>query len=502
VALSTVWQAEAAMGQSDRTHLDHLVGWWAVLADLCFSDLVLYLPVDVEAEGSTVDGFVMAQHIRPATSQTIYPTELVGEVRTTTQRPLVAEAFVTGGMVEGRIDSAWLGEQIQVEAIPVCRGDHVVAVITREFVSSTRREAGELERTYAEVFNRFAQMIGAGALPFGVEEDRLPDGPRVGDGVIVTDGGGVITYASPNAVSALMRPSAGSGPKVVGERLDQVGLGSVGLDALVTRQPASVEIGTGGDIIISIRCIPLLAAGEVTGSVVLLRDISDLRRRDRMLLSKDATIREIHHRVKNNLQTISALLRLQGRRLVEPSARLAVEESVRRIRAIAIVHEILSREPGDDVPFADILRPLIRMVEEGLVSSERPVRFAVEGDPGLLPSPAATSLAVVLSELFQNVVEHAYPLSLGPAEGLVRVRFDNRGEHLAVVVEDDGVGLPVGYTIDGSDSLGLSIVRTLVTSELGGTIAVGPADGAAPRVGTRFELSVIIDDSGDRLPNR
>jgi two-component sensor histidine kinase len=342
-------------------------------------------------------------------------------------------------------------------------------------------------------------MIAAVDLPFGAEEDRLPGGPRVGDGVIVTDDRGAITYASPNAVSALTRSGAGSGSgsKVVGQPLDQVGLGSVGLDALVSRHPASREIETSGDTIISLRCIPLLAEGEVTGSVVLLRDISDLRRRDRMLLSKDATIREIHHRVKNNLQTISALLRLQGRRLVEPSARLAVEESVRRIRAIAIVHEILSREPGDDVPFADILRPLIRMVEEGLVSAERPVRFAVVGDPGLLPSPAATSLAVVLSELFQNVVEHAYPMSLGPVAGVVRVAFTVDGGWLSVVVEDDGIGLPAGYTIDGSDSLGLSIVRTLVTSELGGTIEVGPAGGGAPRVGTRFELSVLIEDRTD-----
>ncbi len=82
---------------------------------------------------------------------------------------------------------------------------------------------------------------------------------------------------------------------------------------------------------------------------MLLRDVTDLRRRDRMLLSKDATIREIHHRVKNNLQTIAALLRLQGRRLQSPEAQEAIEESERRIRSIAIVHETLSREPGDEV---------------------------------------------------------------------------------------------------------------------------------------------------------
>ena len=90
--------------------------------------------------------------------------------------------------------------------------------------------------------------------------------------------------------------------------------------------------------------------------------------------SKDATIREIHHRVKNNLQTISSLLRLQARRLTNPEAKAAVAESVRRIRTIALVHESLSREPGDDVTFIEIVRPLLRLAEESLQSPDRPVR--------------------------------------------------------------------------------------------------------------------------------
>ncbi len=147
----------------------------------------------------------------------------------------------------------------------------------------------------------------------------------------------------------------------------------------------------------------------MTGGVVLLRDISELRRRDRLLVSKDATIREIHHRVKNNLQTISSLLRLQGRRLSSPEAKAAIEESVRRIRSIALVHEILSHEAGDDVPFVDIARPLVRMVEEGLLSPDHPIDIKITGDAGNLPATVATPLAVVLNELLQNVVDHAYP---------------------------------------------------------------------------------------------
>src|SRR5207237_6543108 len=112
---------------------------------------------------------------------------------------------------------------------------------------------------------------------------------------------------------------------------------------------------------VMLRCLPLVEDGTVTGALVLLRDISELRRRDRLLISMDATIREIHHRVKNNLQTISSLLRLQGRRLDSPEAKGAIEESVRRIRSIALVHETLSRETGADGQFNDLVRPRVRM---------------------------------------------------------------------------------------------------------------------------------------------
>jgi two-component sensor histidine kinase len=202
--------------------------------------------------------------------------------------------------------------------------------------------------------------------------------------------------------------------------------------------------------------------------VLLLRDVTELRRRDRLLLSKDATIREIHHRVKNNLQTISSLLRLQGRRLSSPEAKAAVAESVRRIRTIALVHETLSREPGDDVAFIEIVRPLMRLAEEGLQSPDRPIRFVVQGDGGRLPATIATPLSVVLTELLQNAVDHGFPE--GSRGGTVVVRLTNADGKLQIRVVNDGRGLEPGFDVNSDTGLGLSIVRTLVTTELGGTI--------------------------------
>ena len=270
--------------------------------------------------------------------------------------------------------------------------------------------------------------------------------------------------------------------------------------AFATAVPDIEEIERGPQVTVLMRCIPLLDSGNVTGAVVLLRDISELRRRDRLLLSKDATIREIHHRVKNNLQTISSLLRLQGRRLSSPEAKAAIEESVRRIRSIALVHEILSHEAGDDVPFVEIARPLVRMVEEGLVSPEQPVDFKVEGDAGKLPAHHRHAAGGRAQRAAAERRRPRLPGSADLADGHVLLELEDDSHELVVRVTDDGAGLPVGFSLDASTGLGLSIVRTLVTTELAGTIDMVPAGGPAGRPGTIVEVRVPLAPAPDRDP--
>ena len=141
--------------------------------------------------------------------------------------------------------------------------------------------------------------------------------------------------------------------------------------------------------------------------MVLVRDVTDLRRRDRLLMGKDVAIREVHHRVKNNLQTISSLLRLQSRRLPKGDARHALEEAERRVRSIAVVHEILSRDTADEVDFNDILPSLVRMAED-FSGAFAPVKVTWSGEAGEMGAQVATPLAVALNELVQNAVEHAF----------------------------------------------------------------------------------------------
>jgi two-component sensor histidine kinase len=272
-----------------------------------------------------------------------------------------------------------------------------------------------------------------------------------------------------------------------GLTLGEMGIAQDAVDtAFRLRVPVNEEIER-GDTAMLTQALPLLEHGEPVGAALLLRDVTDLRRRDRMLLSKDATIREIHHRVKNNLQTIAALLRLQARRLPSREAREALEESERRIRSIAIVHETLSRDAGDVVPFDDIARPLARVVEETVSSPDLRIRFEVVGDAGELRGEMATPLAVVLNELMQNAADHAYPRTDDlPIEGHVQVLLRRHAGELRVDVIDDGIGLPPGFSLERSAGLGLSIVHTLVTSELAGSIEMCDENGT--RVTVRVPL--------------
>jgi len=221
---------------------------------------------------------------------------------------------------------------------------------------------------------------------------------------------------------------------------------------------------------------------------VLVRDVTEVRRRDRQIMGKDATIREIHHRVKNNLQTVAALLRMQARRMTDPAAQAALQESVRRVASIAVVHETLSLALDENVAFDAIADKVLAMCAE-IATTGAPVQVVRSGSFGVLPAQIATPLSMVLTELIQNAVEHAYP---DGREGLIEVGVHRNGEQLVVEVLDDGAGLPEGFDLAASTRLGLQIVRTLVAGELGGALALEPG----PAGGTRAVVRVPIEGPG------
>jgi two-component sensor histidine kinase len=473
---------EHGLTGADADHLHRLVADWQLLADLSFADLILFIPT---GNDPLVDGqFVAIAQMRPTTGPTAYQDDVVGQLATAAERPQLAVA-----LLERRIcregDPVWLsGSPVREEAIPVVLGDRAIAVVARDTNLAAARTPSRLEIAYLRSAAELAQMLAEGRWPAAGEGG--PDdgsGPRAGDGLIRLDPDSTVAYASPNALSAYRR--LGHLGDLLGLRLDAVTASLVPpvsgpLDepvaaAAAGRMPRLGEIEA-RDAVVQLRSIPLRPGGDHIGAIVLVRDVTELRRRERQLIGKDATIREIHHRVKNNLQTVAALLRLQARRVAVPEARAALEESVRRVSSIAVVHETLSGTLDESVRFDEIADRIAAMVTE--VAAPDGVRLQRTGSFGTLPAEVATPLAMVVTELLQNAVEHAFGEDSG---GLVELRVQ-RGERLRVEVVDDGRGLPAGFRLDESDRLGLQIVRTLVETELGGQLALDRRAGGGTTV--------------------
>jgi two-component sensor histidine kinase len=414
---------------------------------------------------------VVLGQIRPNNRATVVTQDFVGQTVAESRWESTAEALHAGHVAEGTIFSSEFNTDLRVWNVPVRFGSKVIGVLMR-VRAPLEGEPSPYERVYLGVFERLCVMVADSTFPYPDIDFGIQETPRVGDGSIVVDASGRIEFATPNAVNALHRMGAYSPPE--GSRFEDVGLdGTLIANALKSGSPVLEEIERRPDVSVLLQVLPLVSNAGVTGALILLRDVTDLRRLGRLVLSKDAAIREVHHRVKNNLQTISALLRLQARRTGAGEGRLALLEAERRVRSIAIVHEILSREPGDQIPFAEMVSALVAMAEDSVVGGS--VEIVVDGDLGEGTVDVATPFAVALAELLQNAVEHAFRSS-GEGVGQILIRLRRSSNQLLAEVRDSGPGLPLGFDIDASPSLGLSIVRDLVTVQLGGTLTLENVD--------------------------
>jgi two-component system, sensor histidine kinase PdtaS len=471
-SLNDVLHEQTDLDAADVEWLHLLLSDWQLLSDLSFADLVLWVPA---GDGKWYAG----AHVRPTTGPMVFFDDVVGRLVDRGRRPLLDQAFNELRIVRGR-DPEWRDDTpIREEAIPVMSEGRALAVLTRHTNLATLRTPSRLELTYLASADALARMIASGEFPtMGAPTGQRRGAPRVGDGVIRLDADGTVNYASPNAVSAIHRlghvgdVTGTSLSRIAGEILRDEGPVDERLALVVTgRAPWRTEVEARGTSV-SMRAIPLTEAGQRTGAILLLRDVSELRRRERELLTRDATIREIHHRVKNNLQTVAALLRMQSRRLPEGQARAALDEAVRRVGTIALVHETLSKGVDETVDFDEIVaRGLADMVE--VATREVPVRAERSGSFGRMRSEDATALAMVVTELVHNAIKHG----LARTGGVVTVRAersrDVHDELLTVTVTDDGSGLPEGFD-PAASSLGTQIVTSLV-QDLRGRITWGSA---------------------------
>ncbi|GAC1401499.1 MAG: sensor histidine kinase [Mycobacterium sp.] len=477
-------------------HLHAVVGEWQLLADLSFADYLMWVRRD--------DGvLVCVAQVRPNTAPTALLADAVGTTNESHQMPLVTRAFNSGTI--GRQNPA--GHQdslgLNVEAVPVRYKNDVVAVLTHQ-TALAERNASPLESAYLACAGDLLLMLSEGTFPNVGDLAMSRSSPRVGDGFIRLDEAGVVTVASPSATSAYHRMGLAAELEghnlltvtrpLIGDPFEAQELANHVRDSLAGGSSMRMEVDAGGAAVL-LRTLPLVGHGNAVGAAVLIRDVTEVKRRDRALLSKDATIREIHHRVKNNLQTVAALLRLQARRTNNAEGREALIESVRRVSSIALVHDALSMSVDEEVNLDEVVDRILPIMNDVAApdNTDTPIRINRVGDLGLLDADRATALVMVITELVQNAIEHAFGGT--KQQGCVTIRAERSARWLDVVVHDDGRGVPDGFSLEKSDRLGLQIVRTLVSAELDGSLGMHDV----PTGGTDVVLRVPIGRK-TRLP--
>ena len=482
-SLSQLAEAASSTPLSDTEieWLHLLLADWQVLADLAAADLVLWLPTDDHR-------FIAVAHCRPATSMTVHLDDIIGLYLPAAREADLRRAMDTCTVIRSST-ARWAGTYSMMETcVPVRYGDRVIAVVTREANLSSPRLSLGFEGWTVEAADLLCDMISRSEYPYDSTPTVTAHGvPRVQDGALLIDADGRVMQSTPNANSCLRR--IGIRSLFAGHVLAQEITDVIGDETLIEESLAVVVMGRAAWRVeisahastITMRALPLVDGHKRLGAVILTRDVSEVRRREQELMTKDATIREIHHRVKNNLQTVSALLRLQARRSNVDGVSVALREAERRVQAIATVHEALSQNVNEQVDFDEVARMILRVVGT-IASTDHSVDVVTTGAFGTIQAAQAQALATVLNELVSNSVEHG----LSEKDGHVYVDAHRHESSLVVTVSDDGAGIEPGRAMTG---LGTQIVDQMVRGELNGTIEWAPR----PEGGTIVTLRAHVD---------
>lgn len=477
----------SSLNEEEIDWLELLVLDWPLLADLALGDVVLWAPTE---EGN----YIAIAHSRPAGSVTLFYRDVLGDFLRSDWQDLVDEAMTTGKPAASTAPAWYEENPMKLAAYSVSRRDESgerhgpFAVATLHTSVADAQSASRIGAAFRECANALFDMIQQGHFPSpGTTRGRERGAPRAADGLVQIDPAGIVTFASPNTQSTFAQLGyrdeleGGDFAETIAELVKGQFDTDETLPLIAQGKVAKRTDLEGRGRIVTLRSIPIIRDGERAGGIVLTRDVTGLRQQEQELITKDATIREIHHRVKNNLQTVASLLRVQARRARSEEAKQVMGQAMRRVAAIAVVHDTLSSGLSQIVDFDEVFDRVLGLAAEVASLHNTTVHPRKEGVFGELPSEYATPLALALTEIVTNAVEHG----LAGREGEVFISADRTEERLAVEVVDTGTGLPGGTVGDG---LGTQIVRTLVEGELGGSITWGADAGGGTRVAIQVPL--------------
>lgn len=469
-------QSYARLNEAEQQCLNQIREALPILADLSRSDLLLYCALNP-------DTLLILDQVQPHSIPSIYSHSNVGRTVPANEMPLIARALCNvvprSPWQPGLVNGVSVMRQILTARNSAGQALAALSIETTLLAYERHRRRN---RAFRHALQLLQDMVmrgelrgAAGLSPFGEH-----------DGILFVDTQRRIQYISGIATNIYRR--LGFPWELLHTRIYRLDTVDAALfaEALNCRACIEREVEEHGRVLIR-KAIPIFSPAQgslgnqlrrflsrspsedIVGVLITVHDATEARRKEHELRVKTAMIQEIHHRVKNNLQTIASLLRMQSRRLVLPEAREAIEESVNRILSVAVVHEFLSQREASTISIREIIQRIINQMEAGTLDPAKDIRFVLTGIDVLLPAQQATACALIVNELLQNAAEHGYRNRSG---GVITVNIEDDGEFVTIAVRDDGGGLPEEFDLEHSTTLGLHIVQSLVREDLRGTFSL------------------------------
>ncbi len=417
------------------------------------------------------DAAIVVAEAKPRTARSLYRFSVVGQLALRQNEPAVIRTHQTGLPTLGMRGVSQEGVPIKQSVVPLFgEGGRTIGCLIMEQDITEQVSQEKRVKDLLETTEQLSETLFNLAFAQGKISDILPDG------LLIVNRQGLISYYNNAARDIFGRVGWREG-ELAGKRINEI-LPELDLRDDILSEQMYIECQISG-LNLAITFVPLRGPEEACGALVLVRDITEIRVKERELMLQSVVMKEIHHRIKNNLQAVASLLRIQARRVDSDGARKAFADSISRILSIAVVHDVLSKEGVELVEIRNVFSKIVEEVIASIVDPRKDIVFSLDVDSVLMPSKQATSLALVFNELVHNAIEHAF---VGRFSGRVDIRLRREGNQVSLLVVDDGVGLREDFSLTKSRNLGLSIIKTLVEEDLGGTISI---DG---RSGTRVEV--------------
>jgi len=457
-AVWTLCERFTHLSQDDIPIVANLALQLDVMADLSQGD------VFIDCLGKDGDVAIVVAHGKSSWIPSLYRKDVIGALALPANEPGVFEAFRTGRPVT---DARGLSQEdvpIRQRVVPIrgASGGTIAVLIHEQDIT----DEVERERCIASLEQSNAYLVEM-MLEESLTRSGIPD--LFEEAIVLVDNGGQVRYANERGRELL----------------------SCGGAVVANAGMPEDELRIGGRSYTR-RRVPLERQGRLAGNIVLLRDRTEMEDKERELRAKSVVLREIRHRVDNQMQTIVSLLRLQQRRQRDQAVAAMFEESLHRVEGVARIHRFLSREDAGTVDAGALLKELAEEALSFLAGPERPLALSIRAESVKMSAERFASLALIVNELLQNAVKHA---AHRDGNGAVAVALRQAGEEAELVWEErtnspglaraksilaaaagskGAAGTQAGGELAGSGtesgSLGLTLIVKLAEETLGGSV--------------------------------